>query len=97
MKSVFIVFDQALRELVVDALGSNLCKGYTMFPDVWGRGSLTGEPHLGTHAWPSMNSAILCVAADERVAPLLASLHKIDVDNPLLGLRAFVWSVEQAI
>ncbi len=97
MKSVFIVFDQALRELVVEALWSNLCKGYTMFPDVWGRGSATGEPHLGSHAWPSTNSAILCIAEDERVEPLLEHLHKIDVDNPLLGLRAFVWSVEKMI
>ncbi len=97
MKSIFIVFDQALREMVVDALGSSLCKGYTMFPDVWGRGSETGEPHLGSHAWPTTNSAILCVANDDRVEPLLARLHQIDVDNPLLGLRAFVWSVEKMI
>ncbi len=97
MKSVFIVFDQALRELVVEALSSNLCKGYTMLPDAWGKGSVSGDPHLGTHAWPSTNSAILCVADDERIETLLDSLHTIDVDNPLLGLRAFVWNVEKSI
>ncbi len=97
MKSVFIVYDQALSELVVEALNSNLCKGYTLLRDAAGRGSVTGEPHLGTHAWPSTNSAILCVAADERIDPLLEHLHKIDLDNPLLGLRAFVWNVEKMI
>ncbi len=97
MKSIFIAYDKALHELVVDALASTLCKGYTILPEAAGKGSKTGEPHLGTHAWPSTNSAILCVAEDERVEPLLERLHKIDLDNPLLGLRAFVWSVEKSI
>lgn len=97
MKSVFITYDQALHELVIDALGRSLCKGYTLFPQVAGRGSVTGEPHLGSHAWPSTNSAIITVCAEERVAPLLERLHQIDLENPLLGLRAFVWNVEQSI
>lgn len=97
MKSIFIAYDKALHELVTEALSSTLCKGYTILPEVAGRGSKTGEPHLGTHAWPSTNSAILCVADDERVDPLLERLHKIDHDNPLLGLRAFVWTVEKSI
>ncbi len=97
MKSVFIAYDKALHELVVEALSSSLCRGYTLMPEVAGRGSKTGEPHLGTHAWPSTNSAILSVVEDERVESLLTRLHDIDVDNPLLGLRAFVWNVEQTI
>lgn len=97
LKSVFITYDQALSELVVDALSRSLCKGYTMFPMAAGRGSETGEPHLGSHAWPSTNSAIITVCPEERVQPLLDRLHKIDLDNPLLGLRAFVWNVEQSI
>lgn len=97
MKSVFITYDQALQELVSEALNSTLCKGYTLFPQVAGRGSVTGEPHLGSHAWPSTNSAIITICDDERVQPLLDRLHKIDLDNPLLGLRAFVWNIEQSI
>lgn len=97
MKSVFIAYDQALQELVVEALNSSLCKGYTLIPQAAGRGSVTGEPHLGTHAWPSTNSAIITVCDDEKVQPLLNRLHKIDLDNPLLGLRAFVWNIEQSI
>lgn len=97
MKSVFIAYDQALQELVVEALNSSLCKGYTLIPQAAGRGSITGEPHLGTHAWPSTNSAIITVCDDEKVQPLLNRLHKIDLENPLLGLRAFVWNIEQSI
>lgn len=97
MKTVFIAYDKALHDFVMEALNSSLCKGYTLLPDVHGRGSVTGEPHLGSHAWPSTNSAILTICEDTKVEPLLNRLRKIDEENPLLGLRAFVWAVEQSI
>lgn len=97
MKSVFITFDQAHHDNVTDALRSSLCRGYTLLTEVGGCGTNTGEPHLGSHAWPAMNEAIIAICDDERVQPLLDRLHKLDVDNPLLGLRAFVWTVEQTI
>lgn len=97
MKTVFIAYDQALQDFVIDALNDSNVRGYTFFQQAGGRGSKTGDPHLGSHAWPSMNSAILSVMEDEKVQPLLRRLKNIDEDNPLLGLRAFVWNVEQSI
>lgn len=97
MKTVFISYDQAHQENVIEALNDSNVRGYTFFEGVGGRGTKTGEPHLGSHAWPSMNSAILAVVEDTQVDPLLNRLHKLDVENPLLGLRAFVWSVEKSI
>ena len=97
MKSVFITYDQALHELVIEALDASLCKGYPLLPNAAGRGSVTGEPHLGSHAWPSTNCAIITVCSDEKVQPLLTRLQEIDKSNPLLGLRAFVWNIEQTI
>ena len=44
-----------------------------------------------------MNEAVITICDDNKVEPLLARLKKLDVDNPLLGLRAFVWNVEQTI
>lgn len=97
MKTVFIAYDKALHEMVVEALDTSLCRGYTLLPEAHGRGSVNGEPHLGSHAWPSTNSAIITVCDDHKIQPLLDRLHKIDVDNPLLGIRAFTWAVEQSI
>lgn len=97
MKTVFIAYDQAHKEAVLEALNASLCKGYTLLPNACGRGSKTGEPHLGSHAWPSMNEAILTVCEEEKVTPLLERLRKIDQENPMLGLRAFVWNIEQMI
>lgn len=44
-----------------------------------------------------MNSAILAIMEDEKVQPLLRRLKTLDEDNPMLGLRAFVWACEQNI
>ena len=97
MKSVFITYDQAHQENVIEALDASNARGYTIIPQAGGRGTKTGEPHLGSHAWPSMNSAIITVVEDTQVNPLLDRLRKLDIENPLLGLRAFVWNIEQSI
>ena len=97
MKSVFIAYDQAHQDNIIEALNDSMARGYTFFEGVGGRGTVKGDPHLGSHAWPSMNSAIITVVDDSKVKHLLERLHKLDVDNPLLGLRAFVWNVEESI
>ena len=73
------------------------CRGFSYWQQVQGRGSVKGEPHYGSHAWPSMCSAIIAVGDEAKVAPLLDALHALDVETPQLGLRAFVWNIEQTI
>ena len=97
MKSVFITFDQAYYERIIKLLDRMNCRGFTYLDKVQGRGSKTGEPHFGTHAWPSMNSAIITIVEDSRVDPLLDALHEMDIQTEQLGLRAFVWNIERSI
>ena len=97
MKSIFIAFDQAYFERIRATLDRMNCRGFTYLEQVQGRGSHTGEPHYGSHAWPSMCSAILRVVDDEKVDPLLEVLHKMDKETEQLGLRAFVWNIEKTI
>ncbi len=97
MKSVFITFDQSFYESVLAILDRLNCRGFTFVEQVQGRGSKTGEPHYGSHAWPSMCSAIFTMVPDERVDSLLDALHKIDLESEQLGLRAFVWNIEKSI
>lgn len=97
MKAIFITYDQAHHEAVIELLENNLCRGFTSFGEVQGRGTDQGEPHYGTHAWPSLNGAIITFAEDDRVDPVLRQLKELDKSKPLLGLRAFVWNVEQSI
>lgn len=97
MKSVFIAFDQAYYERIIAVLDRLNCRGFSYFQQVQGRGSKTGEPHYGSHAWPSMCSAIITIVEDERVEPLLQALHEMDKQTEQLGLRAFVWNIEETI
>ena len=113
MKSVLITFDQAHYVRIIELLDKLCllytsdaadelldklsCRGFSYFEQMRGRGSKTGEPHYGSHAWPSMCSAIITVVEDSKVEPLLEKLHQMDEATPQLGLRAFVWNIEQAI
>ena len=97
MKSVFVVFNQANTEKVeyiLDLLG---IRGFTWFQDVQGRGSVDGEPRQGTHTWPEMNSAVMAILPDEMVEPLLQKVKLLDEQNKEIGVRAFVWNIEQSI
>lgn len=97
MKAIFITYDQAHHDKIIDILHRNGCRGFTGFGLVQGRGSESGEPHYGSHAWPSLAQAIISMTADDKVQPVLEALHALDLERPKLGLRAFVWNVEQTI
>jgi len=97
MKSVFIAFNQANTERIEYMLDYLKINGFTFFEQVQGRGSKTGEPRRGTHTWPEMNSAIITIVDDAKVPEILSMVKKIDQINEEVGIRAFVWNVEQAV
>lgn len=97
MKSIFITFDQAYYEQIMSILRGNNIRGFTSWPEVQGRGTKTGDPHLGTHAWPSLNSAIITIVEDRKVKQVLEDLKALDQTSELMGLRAFVWNIEEMI
>ena len=97
MKSVFIVFNQAFTsrvEYMLDELG---IRGFTFFEQVQGRGSVDGEPRRGTHTWPEMNSAVITIVPEEKVDEVLLTVRKLDARNKAVGVRAFVWNIEQSV
>lgn len=94
MKAVFITYDQAHHEHIIEVLDRLNCRGYTAWNQVTGRGSVTGEPHYGSHAWPSLAQAIITMVPDTRVPLLLGRLKALDDEKPKLGLRAFVWTLD---
>lgn len=97
MKVIFIAYNQAYNMELADVLEAQGCKGYTMWNEITGRGSETGEPHQGTHAWPTLNNAMLAAVPDDEVDAILAGLTAKNEEYPELGLRAFVWNVEKSI
>ncbi|MFO7868282.1 MAG: hypothetical protein R6U95_03165 [Bacteroidales bacterium] len=97
MKAVMIFYNQALTERVEYILDLLSIKGFSRWEDVQGRGSETGIPHMNTHTWPENNSSILTVIEDNTVPELLEKIKKIDSLNEDVGIRAFVWNIEQSI
>ena len=95
MKAVFLVYNQALTDRVNFMFDQLRIKGYTQFPLVYGQGTNGGEPRLGSHAWPEMNSSILTIVDDEMVPVILKYAEKLDNVNKENGLRVFVWNIEQ--
>ncbi len=93
MKAVFISYNQALTERVEYLLDKLEIKGYTQFPLVNGRGTNGGEPRMGTHTWPEMNSSVLTIVEDHKVPLILKYVEKLDQVNEENGIRAFVWEI----
>ena len=73
MKAVFITYNQAITPRVMAILDDQEVRGFTLFPLTHGRGSFSGEPHMGSHAWPSMNSSVLAMVEDGKVYALTES------------------------
>ncbi len=97
MKAVLISHNQALSEEVEDILDDLDIRGYTQWVDVNGRGSHSGEPHMGTHTWPSLNNVLLTITPDDKVKDLLSKLSELNLQVEEQGLRAFVLNVEDSI
>ncbi len=95
MKAVMIMFNQAHSEKVEFIFDSLEIRGYTWWKEVQGRGSETGDPRMGTHTWPEMNSSAMVIIPDDKVDPLLESIQKMDEINKEVGARAFVLNVEK--
>ena len=66
MKAVFLSYNQALTDRVNAIFDEQGIRGFTKWALTEGRGSVDGEPHYGTHAWPSMNASIQIGRASRR-------------------------------
>lgn len=97
MKAIFISYNQALNERVMEVLDRQNARGFSKWELTLGRGSIDGEPHYATHAWPSMNSSILTIVPANKVAAIMEALRKVDESAPQHGLRAFAWCITDSL
>lgn len=97
MKAIFVSYNQAYSDEIVDVLDKNKQRGFTRWQNIEGRGNVDGEPHYGNHAWPTMNDAILTFVPDDKANALMRDLHAKDEAYPDLGLRAFLWDIESMV
>jgi len=89
MKAIMIVYNQAMTEKMEYLLEKLNIRGFTQWPMVYGTGTTDGEPRMGTHTWPEMNSAVLAIVNDDLVDIVLEKIKKLDAINSEVGVRAF--------
>ncbi|MDR0414964.1 MAG: hypothetical protein LBH84_06080 [Prevotellaceae bacterium] len=94
MKAVFISYGQSLTGPVEHLLDKLHIRGFTRWMETQGRGSDQGEPHYGTHAWPSKNASTLAIVSDDEAQRLLQTLRLLNEQADEQGLNAFVWTIE---
>jgi len=92
-----IIYNQALTEKVEFMLEKLNIRGFTRWTTVLGTGTTSGEPRLGTHTWPEINSATMAIVNEELVDVVLDKVKKLDAINYEVGIRAFVWNVEKSV
>ena len=98
MIAIFVACNQAVYDDVIEVMHRHNIKGFTGWDNVTGAGSRGGEPHLGTNAWPTMNSALITFVEDEeRAKRFMDALSTLDKQFEKLGLRAFSWKVDSTI
>jgi len=97
MKAIMIIYNQAVTEKVEYMLEKLNIRGFSRWPMVMGTGTTDGEPRMGTHTWPEMNSATLTIIPDEKVDLLLEKVQKLDKVNKEVGVRAFVWDIIKTV
>ena len=97
MKSVLISYGQSLNQAIEELLDKLEIRGFTRWDETQGRGSVDGEPHYGTHAWPTKNSTIISIMEDEKATLLLQKLRLMNEQTEQQGLNAFVWNIEEKL
>lgn len=97
LKGIFISFNQAYYEHILEVFDRLLIRGFTSWEQVQGRGTHSGSPHYGDHTWPVLNSAFFLVLPRERADQLLDALQALDARTPEQGLRAFEWDITRTI
>ncbi|MDL2307980.1 hypothetical protein LJC68_02130 [Bacteroidales bacterium OttesenSCG-928-B11] len=97
MKAVFLAFSQTNTERIEYMLDRLGIRGFTYWENVQGVGTVKGEPHRGTHTWPEMNSAMITMVDDAKVPEILQAVKKLSIRGDGVGVRAFVWTVEESV
>jgi len=90
VKALLLVYDMDFEEEVMEVLREVGLSSFTLWERVLGQGERS-EPKLGTHAWPSLNRALLLVMEEGQWKKAAEKVREL-TGRP--GIRAFLWEVE---
>ena len=88
MQMVMVVYNEALDDEVMEALGACGLKNYTKIPGVFGAGASSGT-HLGNDIWPGSNNILYVACAEAKAKSLLSAISDLKQQFPAEGIKAF--------
>jgi len=94
MKMIFIMYNIAINDEVMQILKDVGIEGYTRWERATGRGKTSG-PHLGNHIWPVVNSVLAVAAEDNKKARLIERIKELRKKLGKEGIKAFVLPLEE--
>ena len=93
--AIFIIYDRAIDEEILETLTKCCIERYTRWPDVSGVGE--NGPHLGDHIWPALNNVLMTVVAADKKTEIIGKIKALQEEFPYVGLRALVLPVLEMI
>ncbi len=93
MKLVWIAYNEALDQDVIEKVRSLEVSGYTKWTGVLGAGRTSG-PHLLSHVWPKGNHVLAAVVDDDVAGKLMDAVREMRSDAGHEGVKAFLLPVE---
>ena len=94
MKMVFIMYNIAINDEVMEVLKGVGIKEYTRWEQAAGCGKTSG-PHLGNHVWPAVNSVLAVAVEDNKKDKLMERIKELRQKLGKEGIKAFVLPVEE--
>ena len=94
MKMIFIAYNMAIDEEVMESLEEVGTGTYTKWTRVHGKGKTSG-PHLDSNVWPGVNNVLAIVVEDEKVSEILLKVQELRKSLGKEGIKAFVLPLEE--
>ena len=94
MKMVFIVYNIAINDEVMEILRAEKIEQYTRWERVTGVGKTSG-PHLDTHVWPAVNSVLVVAVEEDKKNRLIEEIKELRKKIGKEGIKAFVLPLEE--
>ena len=94
MKMVFIMYNIAIHEEVMEILRVAGVEEYTRWEKATGCGKTSG-PHLGTSVWPAINSVMAVAVENDKKDKLINQIKELRKKLGKEGIKAFVLPLEE--
>ena len=94
MKMIFIMYNIAINDEVMEIMKKAGIENYTRWERVTGVGKIRGL-HMGTHVWPAVNSVLAVAVEDDKKDKLIEQIKEARKKLGKEGIKAFVLPLEE--